>query len=63
MLETSWWRAALDKIDPKKFPKKPSLLWDSEADRQSAKTMMHLALLLADNGDEFRKSLPKHKLN
>lgn len=57
LMTRAWWYGALSKMDPKKFPKRPSLMWDKESDRQSAVTMANIALMWADNGEEFRKKL------
>lgn len=61
-LTSAWWHAALSKADPKKFPKKPALLWDKEADRQSPIMIANIALMLASNGEEFRKTIDLTKL-
>jgi hypothetical protein len=55
MLEAAWWHAALQRGDAKKFPQKPSLLWDKESDRQTPVMMAKLALMMASNGQEFAK--------
>lgn len=62
MLTAAWWQGALDKMDPKKFPKKPALLWDKDADRQSPIMLANIALMLASNGAEFRKTIDLNKL-
>lgn len=42
-------------MDPKKYPKKPALLWDEKADDQSPEAMLEIAFAMAANGKEFKK--------
>lgn len=45
-------------IDPKQYPKKPELLWDSKAGDQTVEQMKILALAWAENANEVLKKKP-----
>jgi hypothetical protein len=45
----------LAKSDPKKFPKKPELLWDKEADRMSEYALAASILAVYDPSGKFRR--------
>lgn len=43
----SWYVGLLHHMHPKKFPKRPELLWDRDADAQSIEVMMAIAKAMA----------------
>lgn len=59
MLERVWWQARLYHADPKKLPKRPELLWNPDADKQTPHQMLQIAMAWASNGEEIRKKLQK----
>lgn len=63
MLEQAWWHTVLKNADPKKFPKKPVLLWDPDHDRQTPVHMANIIFAMASNGAEFSKKFDIGKLN
>lgn len=47
----------LGNIDPAKYPKAPNYLWDKDAGVQTFEQLKFLALAMASNGAEIRKSM------
>ncbi len=57
ILSASWWTAMLGHIqDPQKFPKKPELLWDPDADREHPLAMARKMLAMFDQDGSFRRA-------
>lgn len=53
-LTRAWYFGMMFHMDPKKYPKKPDLLWNKDADVMSFEHMKAVALAWARNGQEFR---------
>lgn len=45
----------LGNIDPKKYPKRPDLLWNPNAGDQSVNTMIEIAKMWASNTNDVLK--------
>ena len=52
-LTNAWYGGLMHHMDPKKFPKKPSQLWD-DGPEQTAAQMILLAKMWAKNGHKFK---------
>jgi hypothetical protein len=54
-MEAAWRIGLMHHIDPKKYPKRPELLWNPSADEQTVEQMIALAKSWASNTKEVLK--------
>ncbi len=53
MMSLAWWAGMMHHTDPKKYPKKPNLLWEDEPEITLEQWKV-IAFAIADNAHEHR---------
>lgn len=59
----AWWIGKLVGMgvnSPKKYPHRPDLLWNKDADLQTPEVMRQIMLAVADNAEDFKRDLQKN---